>query len=430
MTATGAESMLTVGGWTADHAAGTLSRDGERRPVEPKVMDLLVLLASRPEAVLSKAELLAALWPGLTVGDDALARCVWKLRGVLSDDPKAPRFIETIPKRGYRLIAPVTRTPLDDRRPRPAVRPIWRRPAVAAAGAVLVVLAGAGLAWRQDARAPGQASAAALTRRADDFYYQFTRADNEAAIALYERVLADRPDHAPALAGLAEALVQKTLRWPNDAAAPPLPSTDLAGAIAQGRLSTPPARARLSRALALAGQAVRLAPRDASAQGALGLVLAAQGRFDEAERAYRRAAALDPDAWTALVELGDLAEMRGDHPASLRYLERAFEAMTRVYDRQSSRIRPWYADFGVLIADRYAALGAGQQAELWYRRVLGLSPLQPAATSGLARLLARSGDPASAGRLCRSLVERIGHGGGCDDVLAVAAGRVSRPPPR
>ena len=132
MTATGAESMLTVGGWTADHAAGTLSRDGERRPVEPKVMDLLVMLASRPEAVLSKAELLAALWPGLTVGDDALARCVWKLRGVLSDDPKAPRFIETIPKRGYRLIAPVTRTPLDDRRPRPAVRPIWRRPAVMA----------------------------------------------------------------------------------------------------------------------------------------------------------------------------------------------------------------------------------------------------------------------------------------------------------
>src|SRR5438270_13793337 len=50
---------------------------------------------------------MAALWPGVIVGEDSLARTVSKLRQALGDDAKAPRYIETIAKRGYRLLVEV-----------------------------------------------------------------------------------------------------------------------------------------------------------------------------------------------------------------------------------------------------------------------------------------------------------------------------------
>jgi hypothetical protein len=53
-------------------------------------------------------------------------------------------------------------------------------------------------------------------------------------------------------------------------------------------------------------------------------------------------------------------------------------------------------------------------AEAWYRRVLAESPLHPAATAGLARLLRKSGDPAAAERLCAELKQRSGKAVGCD----------------
>ena len=91
--------------WDVDYRAGRLIRDDEVRNVEPKVMDLLFLLASEPDHVFGRDEILGLLWPRVTVGEDALSRCVFKLRRALDDDPRNPRFIQTVPKRGYRFIA-------------------------------------------------------------------------------------------------------------------------------------------------------------------------------------------------------------------------------------------------------------------------------------------------------------------------------------
>jgi len=98
---------LRIGDVIADPAANEIARGGRVAHVEPKVMDVLVLLAQRPGAVVARDALLAAAWPGSVVGDEALTQSVIKLRRALGDDPRAPRYIETIPKRGYRLIAPV-----------------------------------------------------------------------------------------------------------------------------------------------------------------------------------------------------------------------------------------------------------------------------------------------------------------------------------
>jgi Tol biopolymer transport system component/DNA-binding winged helix-turn-helix (wHTH) protein len=76
--------------------------------LEPKVMRVLVVLAEHAGHVVPKGRLLQTVWSDVFVGDEVLTRAISELRSVFGDDPKAPRFIETIPKGGYRLIAPVT----------------------------------------------------------------------------------------------------------------------------------------------------------------------------------------------------------------------------------------------------------------------------------------------------------------------------------
>ena len=94
----------------AYHVEPSLNRvigPGGSLRIEPKVMLVLVCLADHPGQVVSKDRLFHAAWPDTAVGDDVLTRAISELRRLFEDDPKQPRVIETIPKGGYRLIAPV-----------------------------------------------------------------------------------------------------------------------------------------------------------------------------------------------------------------------------------------------------------------------------------------------------------------------------------
>jgi len=75
--------------------------------LEPKVMQVLVCLAAQAGQVVSKDRLFRAAWADTAVTDDVLTRAISELRRLFDDDPKQPWVIETIPKGGYRLIAPV-----------------------------------------------------------------------------------------------------------------------------------------------------------------------------------------------------------------------------------------------------------------------------------------------------------------------------------
>jgi DNA-binding winged helix-turn-helix (wHTH) protein/TolB-like protein/Flp pilus assembly protein TadD len=98
---------LQIGEWSADPEADELTRGTETVRIEPKAMDVLMLLADRVGRVVSREELLVAVWPGVVVGDEALTQSIIKLRKALGDNSRSPSYIETIAKRGYRLIAPV-----------------------------------------------------------------------------------------------------------------------------------------------------------------------------------------------------------------------------------------------------------------------------------------------------------------------------------
>jgi DNA-binding winged helix-turn-helix (wHTH) protein/TolB-like protein/Tfp pilus assembly protein PilF len=100
-------SGLRIGEWRVDPATNRLSRGGETLHLEPKAMDVLLLLVRRAGEVISREELLATVWSGSVVGDDTLTQAVIKLRKALGDDTRSPSYIETIAKRGYRLIASV-----------------------------------------------------------------------------------------------------------------------------------------------------------------------------------------------------------------------------------------------------------------------------------------------------------------------------------
>ncbi|MEZ5396106.1 MAG: winged helix-turn-helix domain-containing protein [Bryobacterales bacterium] len=92
----------------ADLSAGELRRNGHRLRMQEKPFQLLAILLEQPGQVVSKEDLQARLWPDVSVdADSGLNEAVYKLRQALDDSAQAPRYIETVPKRGYRFIAAV-----------------------------------------------------------------------------------------------------------------------------------------------------------------------------------------------------------------------------------------------------------------------------------------------------------------------------------
>lgn len=119
------------------------------------------------------------------------------------------------------------------------------------------------------------------------------------------------PGNATALAGLANALVQRAMRWPTDAADTGGEHRNHGEALASGRLARPDAQRHIRRALGLAQEALRRAPGDADCHKALGLVLSADGQMGAALATYQTALEIDPEAWGVLINKGDVLEISG-----------------------------------------------------------------------------------------------------------------------
>ena len=81
--------------------------NGEKATVEPKIMDVLCVLADKPGEVFSREELGDRVWGPGGGSDERLTRAISQLRKVMGDSSKTPRYIETVSKRGYRLVSQV-----------------------------------------------------------------------------------------------------------------------------------------------------------------------------------------------------------------------------------------------------------------------------------------------------------------------------------
>src|SRR5438552_2635993 len=107
--------MLRFADFEFDARAGELRRNGATRRLEPQPARVLAVLVEHPGEVVTRAELQQRVWSGDTFVDfdRGLNYCIAQIREALGDSASEPRFIETLPRRGYRFIAPVTE-PLRD----------------------------------------------------------------------------------------------------------------------------------------------------------------------------------------------------------------------------------------------------------------------------------------------------------------------------
>ena len=140
---------LQLGEWTLDVGTERLMRGEEVHGLDPKELSVLLHLVDRAPDVVTTDGLLSRTWPDVIVGDNVLRQVVARLRRALGDDARNPRYIETLPRRGYRLCAEVARTGGSAQVPRPPADPAvatgrdprrYLRAATAVLMAVLLVL--------------------------------------------------------------------------------------------------------------------------------------------------------------------------------------------------------------------------------------------------------------------------------------------------
>jgi len=151
-----AKSVLRFGVFELDRTTGELRKNGLLLKLHPQPAKMLVLLASHPEELVTRERFKEALWGQDTFVDfeQGLNSCVRHIRNVLADDPDNPRFIETIPRKGYRFIAPVIWAGMSagiSEPPAPAPRttasPPRRRTMALLAALALIVITGLGVLY-------------------------------------------------------------------------------------------------------------------------------------------------------------------------------------------------------------------------------------------------------------------------------------------
>ncbi|MGX7952335.1 winged helix-turn-helix domain-containing protein [Tsuneonella sp. HG249] len=99
--------IFSFGPFVLDPADRRLTRDGEPVEVSARYLDALILLVAEDGRLVTKDRFMAEVWRGIPVTDEALTQCIRSLRRALDDDAAAPRYIETVPRHGYRFAAPV-----------------------------------------------------------------------------------------------------------------------------------------------------------------------------------------------------------------------------------------------------------------------------------------------------------------------------------
>jgi DNA-binding winged helix-turn-helix (wHTH) protein/tetratricopeptide (TPR) repeat protein len=148
-----------------------LKSEQESRHLEPKAMNLLVFMTSNASEVVSKNAIIDAVWEGRIISEGTLTNTIAELRRALGDDARHPRYIETIPKRGYRLVAavePVSSSTGDDARASPLRRRAILWSAIAAVLLAMLVVTALVVQTRRSPLDPEQVLVGPFVNRTGD----------------------------------------------------------------------------------------------------------------------------------------------------------------------------------------------------------------------------------------------------------------------
>ena len=318
-------SRFRFGSFELDSTANELRKNGLRIHIEDQPSRVLSMLVSRPGDVVTREELKDALWADDTHVDfdRSLTRAVNKVRVAINDSASNPRYVETLPKRGYRFVAPVTRldepsetvspsapaetaaaSPDRTVKPRgPAAagveqlaerRNYLRPPALWSVGGIAVVLAlGAGT-WRTQREALAKTASAELAyQRGMALLQERTLPKVKQGADELRHAVQDNPSHARAWAGLAKSAIL----------------LDPIGSDA---------------AIEYARRAVGLDPECGECHGILGLLLfSTKWRWDEAGVHLAKAAALSPQDPRIQISLAQREAALGRITHAVEILDRA-----------------------------------------------------------------------------------------------------------
>jgi DNA-binding winged helix-turn-helix (wHTH) protein/Tfp pilus assembly protein PilF len=357
--------------WTFRSQPRELLRQGRRVRLQDQPLQVLEELLLRPGELVTREHLIGRLWPKRIVEfDAALNAAVRRLRAALGDEAETPRYIETVPRQGYRFIGALQNLDVAARRetgvrseigehaagerPPPAAelghaqpgnRERQMRAALIALAAAIIVgsIAVLGL-WRSSDRAAGDAEtsqAAEPLQRARFFAQRRAPGDFARARQQYEQALSIDPSSARAWAGLA------SVHW-----------LEAAEGLQPREVSLPKVRDAAQRALTLD-------PQLAEAHLRMALYLMATGQRERAMVHKRKAAALEPNDPLLLGLLASHAAGDG----------RWDEAI--ILQRRATAAEPLSPIAAANLAHYYFLAGRVEEAKAQYAKVLELDPTHP-----------------------------------------------------
>jgi DNA-binding winged helix-turn-helix (wHTH) protein len=369
--------------WAVKPQLNSISANGKTIRLEPKVMEVLVCLAGRAGEVVSKESIIQQVWSDRFVTDEVLTTAVFQLRKALGDEARNPRFIQTISKKGYRLIATVSfeRAPSNDGEGNSALARLrrWRKPLVAAAAFGLLIAAAVlkiGLLTSKENRRAPQQNAEAYGEYLKGRNLQNDRTEEglKRAIAHFERAVELDASFALAYSSLADfhhLLASHNYLRPEEG----YPRAKEA-ALKAIELDDRSAQAHAALAISLLvydwnwveaeshfKKALSLDENCAQAHNLYAQYLWAAGRLDEALIEAKRARELDPASISAHMTAGDLL-------FRLRRYDEAMEAY-----QSALAVNPTYWLAYKAIGHVYHRKSMINEAEAAYRKAAELSGL-------------------------------------------------------
>lgn len=353
------EADFRLGPVTVFPSTRQLVCDGKRATLEPRVMQLLVVLADAKGDVVSRDELVLRCWDGVVVGENAINRVVSLLRAVAAETCGGAFRVETIKKVGYRLLATGAAAPAAVVTDEPAP-PLSRRAVIGSGAAVVATGAvGALFLWRSRARPPRLARE--LFERGGLAQRQGLTDQTEQAIAFFTEAIRIDPDYADAWGALAISYRHKMVDDPT------------ANADRLGRMI-----------VAAADRALALDPGNADAHVAPLLSRPTYRHWVEQERAFRAMLERFPDHWLLRGSLGRLMYDVGRWSAGVPLF------------RANVAHDPFLPVSRISLAEGLWGLGRLQEAEQVYREALERWPKHFRVWLSTFRFLALSGQPEAA----------------------------------
>jgi DNA-binding winged helix-turn-helix (wHTH) protein/cytochrome c-type biogenesis protein CcmH/NrfG len=366
--------VLRFGAFTLDPERCVLLRGSEEVALRRQAFDALCFLAGNPDRLVTKEELIQAIWRRDAVSDDSLVRCIKDIREALDD--REHRIVETVRGRGYRFVPQAGCSEAESAAwslPRLSLHGWSRAAAVLGVAAVLAAVGTLSLTLlRQQPHPTTSAAAHHAILGQSVISGPRSRQANQEALAHFGKALAIDPDWVPALLGYATVLVIEVAghwvppdQWP----------------------------ARLKQAQAAVDRAMRLQPANARAFHLQGVLLRMTGAPEQAVPSFERALQLNAaNPWTyaefgrTKIDLGRAHEAQADIQTALRM--RPTEVAIHI----------WYYWAGM------AALHAGlhEEAAGWLLKALEVRPGYPHPVPLLAAAYAEMGREEEA----RALVAR------------------------